>query len=398
MSDAVVELGREFAQDPYPYLAEFRATGPVRRVRLPRGTEVWLVTRHDDVRAALVNPLLGKDIARTRELLAEQGSTDSPSPEITAELAYHMLNSDPPDHTRLRNLINRTFTARRVERLRERVVAIADELLDALPEHGEVDLLTEYAFPLPITVICELLGVPTEDRQQFGAWNDTVVTATDPEDARVATVHLIEYFTKLVARKRAEPGDDLVSGLVNTGTGDELDDTELLSMIFLLLIAGFETTVNLLGNAVLALLSDRPQWDALCADPTLVAGAVEEALRHDSPVTLASIRHTIEPVTLSGVEIPAGEFVLVSVASANRDDNRFPDPDQFDIRRASPHLAFGHGIHHCVGAPLARLEGQVALTALTQRLPHLRLATDRSTLTWREGAILRGLNSLPVLL
>ncbi|WP_324195365.1 cytochrome P450 family protein [Nocardia abscessus] len=283
-------------------------------------------------------------------------------------------------------------------------MAIADDLLDALDRTagtGPVDLLAEYAFPLPITVICELLGVPVEDRARFREWSAAVVDTamSTPETMRTATDAIVGYFDGLVARRRQEgPGEDLISQLLlATEEGDRLSHDELISMVFLILIAGHETTVNLIGNTVLELLADPSRYRALRDDPTRAAPLVEEMLRYNGPVNTATLRYTTAPVQLDGSVIPAGELVLVSVASANRDERQFAAPATFDPDRgANGHLAFGHGIHYCLGAGLARLEARVALTRLVRRYPLLRPAVDEADLRWRESILIRGLHELPV--
>jgi cytochrome P450 len=309
-----------------------------------------------------------------------------------------MLNTDPPDHTRLRKLVNRAFTARTVSRLRPRIVEITDGLLEELARAGEADLLEAFAFPLPITVICELLGIPGADRDRFREWSNVLVSAAGPERIGRASAEMAEFLTDLVAAKRAAPTEDLLSGLVHVCyEGERLGMAELVSMAFLLLVAGHETTVNLIGNGMLALLRHPDQLAALRRDPSLLPNAVEEFLRYEGPVNLATLRFTTEPVALDGVEIPAGEFVLVSLLSANRDGTRFADPDTLDVRRpAGGHLAFGHGIHYCVGAPLARLEAEIAIGRLLERFGDIRLAADPATLSWRDSTLMRGLETLPV--
>jgi cytochrome P450 len=274
-----------------------------------------------------------------------------------------MLNSDPPDHERLRRLVNKAFTARRVDRLRPRITEITAGLLDDMSTRSEVDLLASFAFPLPITVICELLGVPVADQHDFRTWSATIVSDTaTPEVFQAHATAMIRYFIALLAAKRHEPADDLLSALISArDDGDRLSENELLSMAFLLLVAGHETTVNLIGNGVLALLLNPAELARLGADPSLIGGAVEELLRYVNPVNNATFRFAAEPVEIGGVRISRGDPVLVALSSANRDPSRFGDPDRLDLGRdSSGHLAFGHGIHYCLGAPLARLEAEIA--------------------------------------
>ncbi|HET6711250.1 cytochrome P450 [Amycolatopsis sp.] len=386
-------------RDPHELEAMMRTEAPVRPVRIPRGPRLWLVTRYDDVRSVLTDPRVRKDSAGTTELMTGQLGPHSGalSPAFRA-LDAHMLNSDPPDHTRLRRLVGRAFTSGTIARLRPRVAEVADGLLDTMAAAETADLIPAFAEPLPMTVICELLGVPEEDRDTFRE----CVLAITSQDAggRLATLsaRFLEYLRELIERKRAEPGDDLLSDLVTVSDGgDQLAAGELVGMASLLVIAGQDTTVNLIGNGTLSLLRQPDQLAALRSDPDLLPGALEELLRYDGPVHVGTYRYTVEPIVLSGVEIPAGEFVAVSLSSANRDENRFDAPDRLDItRRAAGHVAFGHGIHHCLGAPLARLEGKIALGKLITRFPDLRLDTGTDEPAWRFSLLMRGLEALPV--
>jgi cytochrome P450 len=396
---APILLDRDFIQDPHAATELLRAQGPARQVIMPRGLRVWLVTRYAEARAVLADPRLSKDSSRAHGLFERHSSAKGGvRAAFSRSLAAHMLNTDPPDHTRLRKLVNRAFTARTVSRLRPRIVEITDGLLEELARAGEADLLEAFAFPLPVTVICELLGIPGADRDRFREWSNVLVSAAGPERIGRASAEMAEFLTDLVAAKRAAPTEDLLSGLVHVcHEGERLGMAELVSMAFLLLVAGHETTVNLIGNGMLALLRHPDQLAALRRDPSLLPNAVEEFLRYEGPVNLATLRFTTEPVALDGVEIPAGEFVLVSLLSANRDGTRFADPDTLDVRRpAGGHLAFGHGIHYCVGAPLARLEAEIAIGRLLERFGDIRLAADPATLSWRDSTLMRGLETLPV--
>jgi len=400
----VEQLGADYYQNPHAYFARLREEGPAMPVVLPYGDRVWLVTRYADVRAALADPRLHKDWAG--KLTAPAWAPD----EMTAYLAVHMLNSDPPSHTRLRKLVSKAFTVRRVAGLRPRVEEITASLLDALEARiraGEdtVDLIEAFAFPLPVTVICELLGVPTQDRDQFRRWSNAIVSnQREPGSFRAASAAMYHYFTELVAAKRAQPADDMVSALIEArgasergDSGDSLDERELIAMLFLLLVAGHETTTNLIASGTLALLTNPVELHRLRADPSLLPGAVEELLRYVNPLNHATERFTLEPVEIGGVTIPAREWVLLATSSANRDPGRFGDPDRLDVARdAGGHVAFGHGIHYCLGAPLARLEGEIAFGALLARFPHLSLAADASSLRWRPSSLIHGLEALPV--
>jgi cytochrome P450 len=388
-----VKLDTDFYQDPREVYALLRERGQVREVVQPTGMPGWLVTSYDDARALLADPRVSKDYRRAVELLPPDAAGQFASP-----LRAHMLSTDPPDHTRLRKLVTKAFTSRTVEGLRPRIEQVATGLLNTMPAGGTVDLVGAYALPLPIVVICELLGVPVADRDRFRDWTLTFVADTTPEALDEATRQMAAYLAALIEDKRAHPGDDLASRLVQVSDdGDQLSSRELLSMLFLLLVAGFETTVNLIGNGVLALLRHPAQLALLQSDPALLPGAVEEFLRYEGPVNIATIRFTTEPVGVGGTVIPAGQFVLISLLAANRDERQFADPDRLDITRPpGAHLAFGHGIHHCLGAPLARLEGQIAIGALLRRFPGLALAAEPGDLRWRDSTLMRGLHELPV--
>ncbi|GAB3139943.1 cytochrome P450 [Micromonospora sonneratiae] len=379
---------------PHQALTVLRTQSPVCRVTLPGDIPVWLVTRHEDVQRALTDPRLSNRIPLSDERLAELVPED-----IAHAVNRTMLTVDPPDHTRLRRLVVSAFTARRINGLRPRIEEIADQLATTMSDTDHADLLDSFAFPLPIQVICELLGVPMADRASFRNWSNAAVSgAVDPEGLAPAMTALVGYVRKLVAEKRAEPADDLLSALIIArDDGDRLSDDELTSMVFLLLVAGHETTVNLIGNGTLVLLTEPQRWDRLVAEPDLVPGAVEEFLRFESPVQTAGARIAVEPIELGGQLIPAGDIVLVSLLSANRDPEQFAEPDRFDpTRPTNPHLAFGRGIHFCLGAPLARLEGEIAFRTLLRAFPGMRLAVPTGEVPWRPGLTLRGLASLPV--
>ncbi|MEU0409951.1 cytochrome P450 [Streptomyces griseorubiginosus] len=393
MTDSVIDLGEygdAFRVDPHPVYAQLRARGPVHRVRPPgsdAGYSTWLVVGHEEARAALADPRLAKDGRRIGVLFHDD--------EL---IGRHLLGSDPPEHTRLRGLVSRAFTMRRVERLRPRIQEITDDLLDAMLPHGRADLVASLAYPLPITVICELLGVPEMDRSEFRKLSTEVVAPTSPESSYDAVLRLGEYLTELIEdKRRAGPGDDLLGDLIRTTAedGDRLSPSELRGMAFLLLIAGHETTVNLITNAVHALLTHPDQLAALRADMTLVDAAVEETLRYEGPVENATFRYAAEPLEIAGRDIDRGDPVMICLSAADRDDSRYTAPDAFDIHRDSRgHLAFGHGLHYCLGAPLARLEARTALTSLLDRAP--ALALDGPPGEWLPGMLIRGVRSLPV--
>ncbi|MFJ2897619.1 cytochrome P450 [Streptomyces sp. NPDC087218] len=394
----------EFATDPYPAYAWLREHSPVHRTALPSGVEAWLVTRYADARQALADTRLSKNPAHHAEPAHAKGKTGIPG-ERKAELMTHLLNIDPPDHTRLRRLVSKAFTPRRVAEFAPRVQELTDRLIDRFAEEGRADLIHDFAFPLPIYAICDLLGVPPEDQDDFRDWAGMMIRhGGGPRGGVARSVKKMRgYLAELIHRKRENPGEDLISGLIRASDhGEHLTENEAAAMAFILLFAGFETTVNLIGNGVHSLLRD-PEQRALLQrsieteEGALLETGIEELLRYDGPVELATWRFATEPLTLGGRDIAAGDPVLVVLAAADRDPERFSAPDTLDLaRRDNQHLGYGHGIHYCLGAPLARLEGRTALATLLRRLPDLRLAVESGDLRWRGGLIMRGLRTLPV--
>ncbi|MFI6700173.1 cytochrome P450 [Streptomyces sp. NPDC050509] len=399
----------EFATDPYPAYAWLREHAPVHRTELPSGVEAWLVTRYGDARQALADARLSKNPAHHAEPAHARGKTGIPG-ERKAELMTHLLNIDPPDHTRLRRLVSKAFTPRRVAEFAPRVQELTDRLIDGFAERGSADLIHDFAFPLPIYAICDLLGVPPEDQDDFRDWAGMMLRHSKPGHTggpRGGVARSVKkmrgYLAELIHRKRENPGDDLISGLIRASDhGEHLTENEAAAMAFIILFAGFETTVNLIGNGMYTLMRnpaerERLQSSLAAGETGLLETGVEELLRHDGPVEMATWRYAVEPLTLGGQRIAAGDPVLVVLAAADRDPERFPDPDVLDLgRRDNQHLGYGHGIHYCLGAPLARVEGQTALATLLTRLPDVRLAEDPSDLRWRGGLIMRGLRTLPV--
>jgi pimeloyl-[acyl-carrier protein] synthase len=316
-----------------------------------------------------------------------------------------MLDRDPPDHTRLRGLVSKAFTPRVVEGLRPRIQQIVDGLIDRVAARRSMDLIEEFAYPIPVVVICEMLGVPVEDHERFKGWSldiarglDLIWLGPDSEVGRrsvAARQALADYFRGLIAQRRAAPRNDLLSGLIAAEeAGDKLNETELLATCILLLIAGHETTVNLIGNGTLALLRHHDQFERLRREPALIGTAVEELLRYDGPVQRTA-RIPSDDIDIGGQTIAKGEMVMPFIGAADRDPAQFPDPDRLDIGRAeNRHIAFGWGIHFCLGAPLARIEGQIAIGTLARRLPKLALGTDQPE--YRQSLTLRGLKALPV--
>jgi cytochrome P450 len=386
------KLSQDFDGDPYAVFALLRERGPVHHIRMAQGADGWLVVGYDEVRATLADPRLTKNWEHAADKLRK----------LRVSTGYHMLGADPPDHTRLRRLVAREFTAGRIQALAPRVQQITDELLDAMlaAPDPRADLVPALAFPLPITIICELLGVPFLEREQFRDWSNTVLGSAEPDEKQRITGLMAAYLTELLAAKREAPGEDLMSALITTADedGDRLSEDELMGTAWLLLVAGHETTVHLITNGVLALLRHPEQLALLRSDFSLLDGAVEEMLRYEGPVLTPTFRFTVDPVEIGGTLIPGGgEVVLPVIGDANRDEAHFPDPRRFDIRRETRgHVAFGHGIHYCLGAPLARVEGRIALRSLLERAPGLALDTDPAALDWRTGMLIRGPRRLPV--
>lgn len=377
-----------YAANPHPALAELRQAGPAHRVTSAAGVPFWLITRWDEARRVLTDPSLSK-----------QQPVDQLPPQLRAALATQMLLRDPPDHTRLRRLVSAAFTPRRTQALGPRIETITDRLLDELATATEPDLIDGLAVPLPLEVICELLGLPAAERGPFRAWSNVIILGdSSAADMVGAMSEIVAYFRDLLARKRAEPADDLLGALLAVvDEGDRLSDDELVGMALLLLVAGHETTANLIGNAVHLLCGRPDQRERLLGDPGLVPAMVEEVLRMASPGATTTYRVTTRPITLGNTTIPAGEQVLVSLLAVNRDPRRFTDPDTFDLDRGDGgHLAFGHGIHFCLGAPLARLEAQIALGRLFARYPDVQLAVPPEELRWRTGLLMHGLQALPI--
>ncbi|MCC6187958.1 MAG: cytochrome P450 [Anaerolineales bacterium] len=389
----------EVRADPYLLYARLRESAPLAQAKVPMFGRVWLISRYADVVAALKDPRFSSD---QRNATAGEG-TPRWLPRIFRILATSMVVTDDPDHYRLRNLVHQAFTPKRVEGIAARVEAITAELLDRAAAKRQVDLLADFALPLPLTVISEMMGVPARDRLNFHRWTAKFLeTPSAGLGAMLAQlpngVRLLRFFENVIAERRANPQDDLVSALVAAEeAGDRLNEEELLSMIFLLLLAGHETTVNLIANGTLALLQHPDQLERLRADPGLMARAVEELLRFTNPVEHGTTRHLLEDVTLHGVTLPKGSRALALLSSANRDETVFDNAGRLDLgRHPNRHVAFGLGIHYCLGAPLARLEGQIAFQALIERFPNMQLTIPPERVRWRSALAVRGLKALPV--
>ncbi|TWT11136.1 cytochrome P450 [Planomicrobium sp. CPCC 101079] len=380
-----------FLQNPYPTYSDLRETDPIHQVRFPDGQLGWLVTRFEDATEVLKDPRFIKDISKMYG-----GSMDQMS-----VFTQNMLFSDPPDHKRLRGLAQKAFTPKLIAGMRDHIQEIADELLDPLSDRNSINLIDEFAFPLPIIVICEILGVPAEDRDKFRLWSNSLIEGTSGEIGVSIFEHMnqfIQYLGEWFAKVRENPGDDLISQLIIAEEeGDRLTEKELYGVVSLLIIAGHETTVNLIGNTVLALLEFPEQQTLLREHPEMIPQALEESLRYNGPVEFSTSRWASEDLQLAGKNIGRGDLVVVSLNSANHDPAKFNDPETFDItREKSPHLAFGMGIHFCLGAPLARLEGEIAISSLLERFPEMQLQIDKSKLEWRPGMIVRGVKEIPL--
>lgn len=368
--------------NPYPDLEQSREAGPV--TRLPRRDGLddgWLITRYDDVLAALSDPRLSADPAHAAQPLGPRSGPQN----------RDLVASDPPDHTRLRKVVAKAFTPRRVEAMRSRVQELADELLDRAIPAGRIDVTGEYAYPLTVGVICEMLGLPREDLRNLGGWADVLTTPAIGESTAAvreqAWTDFCAYLEKIIGRKRGGQADDMVTVLCAAYDGGELSMTELVSTVVLLFISGYQSPVSLIANGVLLLLEHPDQLALLRADPAMLEPAIEELIRYDGPVAFGPYRYAKEDIEIGGVVIPKGQAVYFAYGPANRDPRRFDRPDVLDITRAdNAHLGFGRGIHRCIGPQLARIEANSAIGSLIRRFPDLELAVPRERLTWRGSA------------
>jgi cytochrome P450 len=397
-AEQIEPLSKEMLADPHPAYRAMRERGRV--IRDPSGTH-WVVTGYDETKQVLTDARFGEAAGRGGRIRVSL--TNIEGPDGLLGRVETMLSSDPPEHTRLRRLVSKAFTPRSIELLRLRIQEIVDGLLDGLEGRAEFDLISELAWPLPITVIAEMLGVPAEDRASFKRWSDEMVAtlggrSVGPavfEQARQANRELAEYFSRVVAERRASPRDDLISGLVAAEEqGQVLSEDEILGTLALLLVAGNETTTHLIGNGMLALFENPDEMARVRDDPKLLPSAVDELLRCAGPV-LTTRRVARADVEVGGQKIARGEVVVTTVAAANRDPRKYADPDRLDVSRsAADHVAFGDGIHFCLGAPLARAEGEIAIGSLLRRFPRLRLLDEEPA--WGGSSAIRGLISLRV--
>ncbi|MEV4117143.1 cytochrome P450 [Nonomuraea sp. NPDC049695] len=396
--------------DPHPAYDRLREKGPVHLLVQPDGLEVWFVCRYEEAKAALADPRLAHHLSHAKPAMCRAGL--ELGEDRIAFGAAHMLHSDPPDHTRLRGMVNRAFTPARIQRLRPRIQQITDDLLATVARRREADLVESLSYPLPVLVICELLGVPAEDRATFRAWSEAALTPDYVKDPILTrhegNVALRGYLAQLVDQTRQEMRTqslaregklDLLHALLRARDEQgHLSEEEVVAMLYLLLIAGYESTVNFLGNTLLRLLLAPQDMERLRRSPELLRTAVDEALRLEGPVQRSTLRTAVEDIMIGGTLVPRGSIVSIGLAAANRDEARFSGADGFDPARTdNAHLAFGYGPHFCLGAPLARLEGEIVLGTLLRRFSELRLAVPPERLRWRR-TFQRGLTSLPVLL
>jgi cytochrome P450 len=400
----------EFKADPFPFYAEMREHAPVyHTTSLGIAPSVWMISRYDDVLAAFRDDTrFVKDPKNSKPMDAKEASRKmrpALMPSAINALARNMLYVDDPDHARLRNLVHKVFTPKLIEEMRTLAHERSHELLNQAQRSGrQFDLLAEFAMPLPVMVISKMLGIPDKDQMRFQQWSKNTLKITASRgtftliQAVPAMLMFMHYLRQLFQERRENPQDDLTTALVQVEeAGDRLSEDELVAMVFLLLVAGHETTMNLIATGALSLMQFPDEMARFREEPEIGKSAIEELLRFTSPVEQATRRYTSEDITLHGVTIPRGELVMLMIGSANRDERQFPDPDQLDLTRTpNRHLAFGMGVHYCLGAPLARLEGHVAMPTLLERMPNLRLAVPEEKLRWRSSILVRGLEALPV--
>lgn len=388
---------KAFTPNPYPAYAQLREEEPVAHVRLPDGQYAWIITRYEDALEVLKNQKFIKDFTK----LTNNGDADESS-----VFSENMLFADMPEHKRLRGLVSKAFTPQMIEGFRGRIEEITDGLLDQTQGQKKMNLIEEFAFPLPIIVICEILGIPVKDRDQFRTWSNSMIEGTNEsyDDAQALEIQqhmseFVQYLSKRFATVRENPGDDLISKLIATEEEDQLTEKELYGVVTLLIIAGHETTVNFIGNSIMGLLENPDQLALLQNQPELIKPAIEETLRYNDPVEFSTSRWAGEDLEFKGQFIHRGDLVIVVLNSANHDPRQFEDPEILDITRdKSKHLAFGKGIHACLGAPLARLEGEIAISSFFKRNPNAQMDIDPGDLEWRGGMVVRGVRELPVLL
>ncbi|OOZ84550.1 cytochrome P450 [Bacillus cereus] len=399
IEDGINLASAQFKEDAYEIYKESRKVQPVLFVNKTELGAEWLITRYEDALPLLKDSRLKKDPANVF-------SQDTLNVFLTVDngdhLTTHMLNSDSPNHNRLRSLVQKVFTPKMIAQLEGRIQDIADDLLNEVERKGSLNLVDDYSFPLPIIVISEMLGIPKEDQAKFRIWSHAVIaypeTSEEIKETEKQLSEFITYLQYLVDMKRKEPKEDLVSALILAESeGHKLSARELYSMIMLLIVAGHETTVNLITNTVLALLENPNQLQLLKENPKLIDAAIEEGLRYYSPVEVTTSRWADEPFQIHDQTIEKGDMVVIALASANRDETVFENPEVFDITRGNNrHIAFGHGSHFCLGAPLARLEAKIAITTLFERMPELQIKGNREDIKWQGNYLMRSLEELPL--
>ena len=390
-------LNEDFIRNPFPIYKEIREKDPIYRFLMPNGHLAWIITKYKEA-VEILND------SRFVTNFPDNNQTGEPKlPPHQEIISRNLLSVNPSDHRRLRRLVQKAFTPRMVERLRGRIEEITNQLLDRVQHKGEMNLIEDFAFPLPIIVICEMLGVPIEDQDKFREWSDVIMEGVNnpnfSQQSEQVMIEFVDYLKELIGKRRNNLQQDLISDLISVeDEGDVLTEHELYALIFVLIIAGHETTVNLIGNGVLALLEHPDQKEMLKNQPELIHSAIEEILRYNGPAEVSNIRFATEDIEFKGKHIHKGDMLFVALSSANRDTEQFINPDTLDITRgANNHIAFGKGVHYCVGAPLARLEGEIAINTLLKRMPEIRLKTDQSFIEWRTGMIIRGVKEIPLL-
>ncbi|MGU7367141.1 cytochrome P450 family protein [Bacillus cereus] len=399
IEDGINLASAQFKEDAYEIYKESRKKQPILFVNQVEIGKEWLITRYEDALPLLKDNRLKKDWTN---VFSQDIKNMYLSVDNSDHLTTHMLNSDPPNHSRLRSLVQKAFTPKMIAQLDKRIERIADELISDIERKGTLNLVDDYSFPLPIIVISEMLGIPKEDQAKFRIWSHAVIASPEtPEEIKKTEKQLSEFITYLqylVDIKRKEPKEDLVSALILAESeGHKLSARELYSMIMLLIVAGHETTVNLITNTVLALLENPNQLQLLKDNPKLIDSAIEEGLRYYSPVEVTTARWAAEPFQIHDRTIEKGDMVVIALASANRDETVFENPEVFDITRENNrHIAFGHGSHFCLGAPLARLEAKIAITTLFNRMPELQIKGNREEIKWQGNYLMRSLEELPL--
>ncbi|AAP09568.1 Cytochrome P450 [Bacillus cereus ATCC 14579] len=399
IEDGINLASAQFKEDAYEIYKESRKKQPILFVNQVEIGKEWLITRYEDALPLLKDNRLKKDWTN---VFSQDIKNMYLSVDNSDHLTTHMLNSDPPNHSRLRSLVQKAFTPKMIAQLDGRIQRIADDLISDIERKGTLNLVDDYSFPLPIIVISEMLGIPKEDQAKFRIWSHAVIASPEtPEEIKETEKQLSEFITYLqylVDIKRKEPKEDLVSALILAESeGHKLSARELYSMIMLLIVAGHETTVNLITNTVLALLENPNQLQLLKDNPKLIDSAIEEGLRYYSPVEVTTARWAAEPFQIHHQTIQKGDMVIIALASANRDETVFENPEIFDITRENNrHIAFGHGSHFCLGAPLARLEAKIAITTLFNRMPELQIKGNREEIKWQGNYLMRSLEELPL--